>query len=237
MRTAFAHTLGALIAGAGLAACNTSQPGETGLVLFTPRDCGNPLLGCDFVRPVATGASLNVQIMGNGGTSTAGFDLESNNPEILAVTKIADVDGRPTWALAGGRAGSVYLAAVDEAGAQVDFIDVTVRRPTRLGLVKVAGEAVGPTNEDGVDQAWTVNADAPVSFQALPHDGTTQLMGILDYVLVVPQGSTLLASEQSSSDRATGYLYVQPPAGDYPFTFELAAPDSAVAVDAILHAR
>ncbi len=218
-----------------IAACNAAQQGANDRVLFTPRACGNPLLDCTFDRPVAHGGFLEVQIRGVDGASVTGLDVASSNPGILSVIRAPEVGGVPSWQLHGATVGAVTLRATD-AGAEVDFIDVSVVAPTRLGLVKIAGTAVGPTDEDGVDQAWTVTADQLVSFQVLPYATNTHLMGRLDYATELPAGSTLLATEQSSSDRTQGYLYVQPPAGDYPFSFALAA-DSTIAVDAVIHAR
>lgn len=227
-------TLATLAAAA--AGCNTPSEGAQGQLLFTPINCGNPLLGCDFADGVVEGGLLEVQITGQGGVATAGLDLASTDPTVLAVSPTGDVNGRPTWQLHGAGAGVATLAALDDLGTEIDFVAITVIAPERLGLVNLVGDAVGPTVETGVDEAWTVNAGQLVSFQAVPRAAGNQLIGRLDHVVVLPQGSTLLDTEQSSSDRPGGYLYVQPPTGDYPFTFEVdGSPD--VAVDVMLHAR
>jgi len=219
-----------------IAACNTPSQGVEGNVLFTPDHCGNALLGCDFADPIATGGLVDVQISGIDGFSTAGLDLAARSPAVLSVTKVANQGGRPTWQLTGVGDGTSDLAAIDGSGREVDSIAITVRTPDHLGLMNLVGDAVGPAPEVGADEGWTVNADQLVSFQAIPRVGALDLMGRLAYDVVVPSGSTLLDSEQSSSDRPTGYLYIQPPAGTYPFTFELTAA-TTVFVDVVLHAQ
>jgi len=185
---------------------------------------------------VVGGGTLEVQITGQDGTSTAGLDLASTAPSILSVAKIADQDGRPTWELHGGAAGVATLAALDNAGTEIDFVGITVMAADRLSLVNLVGDAVGPVPETGYDEGWGINAGQLVSFQAVPRAGGNQPIGRLAYVAVLPQGSTLLDTEQTASDRPSGYLYVQPPAGDYPVTMEV-ADDPTLAVDAVLHAR
>ena len=87
--------------------------------------------------------------------------------------------------------------------------------------------------------AWSSRSQAirtVVSFQARPRVGAVELMGRLGHVVVLPNGSSLLAAEQSGSDRPNGDRYLRPPAGDHPFTFTLDG-DPAVAVAVALHAR
>lgn len=219
----------------GAAACNAGSTGDSDRLSFTPAACGNALLGCDFSDGVALWADLSVKLAGLDGTSVDGLNLRSGDPAVLAVTDIAD-DGAPTWELHGASAGVATLEAVDGAGVVIDSIDITVKAPQRLGLVELAGDAVGPTAETGVDEAWTAPAGQLVSFQAVPLYDDDRLIGRLTYMFVIPGSSTLLDTEQSSSDRPAGYLYVQPPAGDYPFTIELAA-DAGTVRSVMLHAR
>jgi hypothetical protein len=221
---------------AALAACNEGRTGANNLVEFTPLNCGNALLGCSFDSSLALWADTDVQIAGIDGFSTAGIDLASADPSVLTVVKIADVAGRPTWKLHGAGEGVARLAAVDTGGSEADFTEVAVRKASRLTMEKVLGEAVGPTLEGGAE-TFTVNAEQEVSLQArMVVDASAELIGRLEYTVVVPVGSRLLDAEISGSDRPAGYLYVRPPAGIYPFTFELAV-DPTVKVDAVLKAQ
>jgi hypothetical protein len=229
----------AALAGGLLAALVASNQGESGVndrVTFTPLDCGNPLLGCSFDHGLGLWADAHVQIEGQDGFSTAGLDLHSGDDGVLLVQKIADEGGRPTWSLHGAGEGTARLSAVDGDGNEADALDVAVRPATRLTLAKVLGNAVGPTIESGVE-TWTVSANQPVSLQArmLAADAT-ELMGRIEYSIVVPVGSRILDSELAGSDATQGYLYVQPPAGVYPFSFELAVAP-AVKVDAAIKAQ
>lgn len=235
MRTLASSTLVLLVL-AALGACNQPRTGANNVVQFTPLNCGNLLLGCSFDQSLGLWADSDVQIQGIDGFSTAGLDLASSDPTVLTVDKIADQAGRPTWGLHGAGEGVATLAAVDRGGAEVDFTEVAVRKAARLSLTRVLGNAVGPTVEGGAE-VWTVNADQPVSLQArMKVDASAELIGRIVYTVTVPAGSRLLDSELGGSDRAQGYLYVQPPAGTYPFSFELAV-DPTVKVDAVLKAQ
>ena len=221
---------------AALAACNEAQPGANNNVAFTPLNCGNLALGCTFDQSLALWADVDVQIEGIDGFATAGLDLASSDPTVLVVQKVADQGGRPTWSLHGAGEGVATLAALDRTGLEADFTEIPVRAATHLSLTRILGDAVGPTLEGGV-QTWTVNAGQPVSLQArMLVDESAELIGRAAYTVTLPQGSRLLDSEVGGSAREQGYLYVSPPAGTYPFSFELAAAPT-VKVDAIIKAQ
>lgn len=228
--------LASIIGLAALAACNEGRTGANNNVEFTPLNCGNALLGCSFDQSLALWGDTDVQIAGIDGFPTAGLDLASRDPSVLVVTKVADVAGRPTWTLHGAGEGVATLAAIDSGGGEADFTEIAVRKAQRLTLEKILGDAVGPTLE-GNSQTWTVNAEQEVSLQArMIVDASAELIGRIDYTVTVPVGSRLLDAEIQGSDRPAGYLYVRPPAGVYPFSFELAA-DPNVKVDAVLKAQ
>ncbi len=219
-----------------LAACNEGRTGANNVIEFTPLNCGNLLLGCNFDSSLGLWAETDVQIAGIDGFPTAGIDLASRDPAVLAVTKVADQAGRPTWSLHGAGPGVTTLSAIDASGAEVDFTEIAVRKADRLALTRVLGDAVGPTIENGAE-VWTVNAEQPVSFQArMIVDQSAELIGRIDYTVTVTQGSRLLDSEIGGSDRPKGYLYVSPPAGVYPFSFELGV-DPTVKVEAVIKAQ
>lgn len=230
-----ASTIGLFVL-ATVAACNEPRTGANNLVAFTPLDCGNLLLGCSFDQSLALWADTDVQLAGIDGFSTAGLVLASKDPSVLTVNVLPDQGGRPTWGLHGAGEGVAVLSAIDSHGAEVDFTEVAVRAAERLSLTKVLGDAVGPTVEGGAE-VWTVNAEQPVSLQArMIVDQSAELIGRILYTVTVPGGSRLLDSELGGSDREQGYLYVQPPAGTYPFSFELAV-DPRIKVDAVLKAQ
>ncbi len=236
MRTNLASTTVCSLAMLALAACNESRPGANNLIDFTPLECGNLLLGCTFDKSLALWANTDVQIAGIDGYPTAGLTLVSRDPSVLTVNAIPDVGGRPTWDLHAAGEGVATLAAVDADDNEIDFTEVAVRQAQRLSLVRVLGNAVGPT-QVGAVQEWTVTAEQPVSFQArMIVDESAELIGRIGYTTTFPEGSRLLASEIGGSDREKGYLYVSPPAGVHTFSFELAvAPD--VKIEAALRAQ
>ena len=221
-----------------LAGCNESRPGANNLVAFTPLNCGisSPVAGCSFDNSLALWGEVDVQITGIDTFSVEGLDLRSGDPSILTVERTEPFGGQPTWKIHGNGEGVADLIAVDGA-TDVDFTEVPVRAAQRLTLVKVLGEAVGPTDEAGA-QSWTVNAEAPVSFQArMLVDQSAELIGRMAYTFTLPPGSRLLDSEVlPGSHRDQGYLYVEPPAGVYPFSVELAVAPT-VKVDAVIKAQ
>lgn len=150
--------------------CNTTTKGEQGNVLFTPDECGR-VGGCDFDDNIGVGGVLNVQIAGAEGFSTIGIELESSDPGILSVTPIADMNGQRTWELAGVGPGTVGLLAVDDERNAVDSIDVNVIQPTKLTIMNVIGDAVGPlTDSPDFDETWQVNLEQRVVFHVAPVD-------------------------------------------------------------------
>jgi hypothetical protein len=217
------------------AACNTSTTGDEHQLEFTPVNCGNALLGCDLAAGLVAGGEVDVEVRGLGGVSTDGLTLTSTTPSVAEVTAVAGAQV-PTWSVRGLAPGVVDLSALDSGGLEVDTVHFTVGAAERLSLVKLAGTATGPDDEAGADEAWQVTAGALVSFQAVPMKADYRLIGRLPYTFTASAGTTLLETEQSTSDRPKGYLYVQPAAGDYTFTFALTA-TPAVGVDVALHAR
>ncbi|MCG8425120.1 MAG: hypothetical protein MJE77_45145 [Proteobacteria bacterium] len=147
--------------------CNISTEGALGTVDFTPNNCGR-VDGCDFASGLGLGGTTQVQISGINGASTAAIDLASGDPEIIAVTPIADVGGRPTWELYGMGEGRGRLMAVDRDNVEVDFIDVDVFRPARLTMKPFLGNAVGPVDDPVYDERWTVNAGERVVMLVTP---------------------------------------------------------------------
>ena len=224
------HAAALALAAAG---CNAAQTGSQQHLSFTPANCGL-LAGCDFADTLAVLGSTDVQLGSLDGSPTAGLDLAARDPSLLQVEAIADVAGRPAWRLTGLAPGTTDLAAVDSGGAEVDSIAVTTRVATRTGLVKFAGQAVGPTSESGYDEAWSVLADQSVALQAVALVDGQPVMGRFAFD-VVADDAGLLATEVSGSDHAYGYLYVQPPAGDYPLTLDVHG-TTALRLDVMIHA-
>jgi hypothetical protein len=221
-----------LILAAGVLGCNVSQSGTHGALEFTPRDCGNPLLGCDFARPVASGTSLNLWVWGDPQPDT----VVAEAPGPATLTEIAPVEGRRTWRIDALADGTAIISARDAGGAEMDTYQVSVMAPTALELVGLVGHPTTSRNADGVTLDVEAAAGQLVSLQAVPRALGTDLMGVARYALVVPDGSTLLTTQQSTSKPEAGYLYVQPTAGDYPFRFQL-VDQPGLGIDAVLHAR
>lgn len=218
---------------AAAAACNAAQTGSQQHLSFTPSNCAL-LAGCDFADTLAVLGTADVQLASLDGTPTAGLDLAARDPSVLRVEAIADVGGRPAWRLTGLAPGTTDLAAVDGGGAEVDSIPVTVQVATRTGFVKFAGNAVGPTAETGYDEGWSVIADQAVAFQAVALVDGQPIMGRFQFD-VVADSAGLLATEVSGSDHTYGYVYVQPPAGDYPLTLDVHG-TTALRLDVMIHA-
>lgn len=227
----------ALLFGAALAAgCNTSTSGANDRISFTPDECGQLTSNCNLADSIGVGGQINIQIDSLDGTPTAGLDLASRDPDILAVERGADLNGAPSWLLTALAPGVADLAALDGTH-EIDFVEVPVQAVAHLALEKVVGEAVGPTLEDGYDEAWTINADTQTSWFVRPvasDDGV--LMGRFSYETVTVSGEPDVTDfELENSDRPAGHLSVRLPPGAYPVTFELTL-DQDVFVDAIIHA-
>jgi hypothetical protein len=223
----------ALAALAAAAGCNAARTGSQQHLSFTPSSCGL-LAGCDFADTLAVLGTVDVGLTSLDGTPTAGLTLAALTPGGLDVTGLASGTGIPAWRLTGIGPGTTTLAAIDSGGTEIDSIAVTTQDATGLGLIKFAGQAVGPTAESGYDEAWTVLADQAVALQAVALVDGQPIMGRLAFD-VVADDAGLLATEISGSDHAYGYLYVQPPAGDYPLTLDVSG-TTALRLTVMIHA-
>lgn len=200
------------------AACNTSQEGAEGNILFTPDECGR-VGGCSFDDSIGVGGTINVNIMGADGFSTAGVTLEVDDPAVLTVAPVGDVGGRPTWELHAVGPGVATLYAYDTNDERVDFIEIGVQDLTGLTLENFVGDAVGPSDDPQYDEAWTVNADQTVSFFATPTIGAgVPTMGRYDYVTSVGAGLLPYVTDMDRLDE--GYLAFNAPAGTYEVGFD-----------------
>ncbi|MCE9575465.1 MAG: hypothetical protein K8W52_20095 [Deltaproteobacteria bacterium] len=217
----FAYLLAPLMA----AGCNVSSTGNQGNITFTPSNCGDPT-GCDLGDAIALWGTVDVQIARTSGGSITGLALESRDPTVASVESIASIQGLPAWRVTGADAGAtgagatVDLAVIDTAAAEVDAVPITIKAADHLGFAKFVGTATGPAAADGYDESWTVPANQLVGFQARARLGTEDLEGRFLYDVVAdPAG--LMTHEPQGADHATGYINVQPPAGDYPLTLAL----------------
>jgi hypothetical protein len=231
--------VGTILVGVGalaLAACNQSRAGVNDKILFTPVECGQ--LSCDFDDSVGVFGTIALQITGIDGQATAGLDLASRDTSVATVERRDDVGNAPAWDLHAHAAGVVEVAAVDTDGTEIDFVQIGIQDVTRLTMLPVVGDVVGPSTEADYDEAFTVNADEPVSWSIRPViAGDVTTMGRFSFETVLDAGGPDLTQfETASSDRPNGYLYVQLPAGDYPVRFEVTE-DIDVAVEAIIHAQ
>jgi hypothetical protein len=200
------------------AACNTSQEGAEGNILFTPDECGR-VGGCNFEDSIGVGGTINVNIMGLDGFSTAGVTLEVDDPGVLTVIPVGDVGGRPTWELQGIAPGVATLYAYDADDARADFIEIGVQELSGLTLENFVGDAVGPADDAGYDEVWTVNADQAVSFFVTPTIGDgIPTMGRYTYVATVD--SALVPYLMQMDRLEEGYLYFDAPAGAYEVSFD-----------------
>lgn len=195
------------------AACG-SDSGEP-VVEFAPINCGR--IGCKFEQRIAVGGVIGLQIRLAGGESTVGLEVRSADPQILAVTQVADVAGQPTWELEARAPGIATLEAVDppedddEKEEILDRFDVETAAIDSIGLVNFIGEATGPTVEDGYDEVWTVLADKPVSFRVTPFIDGAATMGRFTYDVSLDPG---IFNGLIDSMTAEGRLHFVPPAGD-----------------------
>src|SRR3989304_4025344 len=80
------------------AGCNEPKEGANGNVLFTPDNCSTQdLRVCDFDDSIGVGGQIDVNISGIDGFSTAGVTLATEDPNVLLVDPVPDVNNRPTW--------------------------------------------------------------------------------------------------------------------------------------------
>jgi hypothetical protein len=221
------------------AGCNVTSTGTHNVITFTPSNCGDPT-GCDLGNALALWSTVDVQIARTSGGPITGLTLESRDPTTATVAPTAAVQGVPTWRVTGADAGAtgagamVDLAVIDTAAAEVDSIAITVKATDHLGFSKFTGTAAGPAIETGYDEAWRVKQDAPVAFQVRARLGTEDLEGRYQFD-VVADPANLLSHEPQGADHAYGYVYVQPPAGDFPLTLALHA-DPTLQLKVMVHA-
>ncbi|HTM23204.1 MAG TPA: hypothetical protein VL172_21935 [Kofleriaceae bacterium] len=216
MRTTLAFAFASLAA----IGCNTTTEGANGNIAFTPDNCSTQdLRGCDFADSLGVGGKSFVQIEGVDGFSTAGVDLDTDDPDVLVVAPVADWGGRPTWEVTGTGPGVGRIVAYDPDQVQVDFVEVGVQLLSGLTTENFIGDAVGPDADPSYDEVWTINAGEQVSFYVTPLIGDgVPTMGRYQYDAVVDE--VLFANQTTQSDPAGGYLDFTVPAGEYPVTFE-----------------
>jgi hypothetical protein len=220
-----------------LAACNTSQTGANERIAFTPQNCGQPAEGCDLADSMGVYGKISMTIDGLNGQPTAGLDLASRDPARLTVEPTADIGGQPAWELTAHAAGVVQVAAVDAGGTEIDFVEVPIQEVLALTMQPYTSNIVGPSDETGYDEAFTVNADEPVAWNVRPLiAGDVTTMGRFMFETVTITGEPDVTDfELGTSDRPNGYLYVDLPAGDYPVEFQLSDDPDAIFVSAIIH--
>jgi hypothetical protein len=218
-----------------IAACNESQTGANERIAFTPANCGQ--IGCDLDDSIGVYGKINIQIDGLNGQSTAGLDLASRDPSRLTVEPAADINGAPSWELTALAAGVVQLAAIDPGGTEIDFVEVPIQDLVALTLQPYTSNIVGPAEEQGYDEAYTVNANEPVAWNVRPLiAGDVTTMGRFMFETVTIAGEPDVTDfELGTSDRPNGYLYVDLPAGDYPVEFQLSDDPDNLYVSAIIH--
>jgi hypothetical protein len=227
-----------ILACLALAACNTSQTGANNRIAFTPAECGQPAEGCDLRDSMGVFGTIGMTIDGIDGEPTAGLDLASRDPDTLTIVPREDIGGQPAWDLTAHAPGVVQVAAVDPQGVEIDFVEVPIQDVIALTLEPYTTNIVGPAEEQGYDEAFTVNADEPVAWNVRPLiDGDVTTMGRFSFETVTISGEPDVTDfEAGTSDRPNGYLYVSLPAGDYPVEFHLTDAFDDVYVTALIHA-
>ena len=231
-------TLLAITGLAAMAACNESEPGVLGNLEFMPTQCGFRLGGCSFDAATGVGGTIEVTFVGLEGTPTVGVELFAEDEAKLGVVKMADQDGSNLrWEVTPKVAGELELVARDAEGRTVDTFLITAAAPAKLGLVKVVGQARGPTQEAGYDETWKVNANLPVSFEvAVRGADDARMMGRFAYTSAFAEDAPA-PLELSGSNRAAGFLYIRAAAGTYDVTFDIdGMPDVDVSVHLVAEA-
>ena len=221
---------------AAIAACNTSQNGANDRLRFTPDNCGQ-VGGCDFADSIGVGGKINVTLDSLDGTPTAGIDLASRDPDLLAVEPGEDIGGEPSWELTALGSGFADLAAIDSRGEEIDFITVPLEDVASVKMIDFVGNPV-EGSEDGFDQAWTVSAGEEVSWfiRPLVADGT-ETMGRFPTEIVINAGDPDITQfETASNDLEKGYFYVTPAQGDYPLEFHFSYDFDNLWVSTVIHA-
>ena len=197
------------------AACDTSTPGSSGVLDFSPTDCGR--IGCSFENPIAVGSIFSLQLAGDANIRS--LEIRSDDPRIFGVTVVPDVAGRPTWDISAIAVGETTLEAIEVRESQdgtdeitvVDRLAISVSEVSTLKLSHFLGVATGPTPADGVDESWTVEADQPVSFRVTPFDESdAPMLGRFEYTVVLDDEIRLGLIDQELDE---GRLYVRVPLG------------------------
>jgi hypothetical protein len=204
---------------APLAACNSVENGQMGLVDFVPDNCGQS--GCDLDDGLAVGATTEVYLDGHSGGSVEDLHIESSAPWIAEV--LSDEPGlSPRATIAGNESGSVDLLAVDRYGSVIDWVTIQVVvvdeldvDVTRLDGPDLSGPNASSTGADlyfaAPDQA--VDIDTRALAQGLP------AMGRMDYQIETDPAMAAAIGDQKVGD---GDIQIRLPAGEHDLTFETA---------------
>jgi len=212
-------TLRYLVPGLALvAACDISQSGGNERLDFTPTECGYKLIGCNFADSIAVGGTIEVQITPRDGGTTTGLDLATDTPDLLAVEPVPGSSPR-AWQLTALGAGVGRLAALDDGGAEIDFLEVPMQAAVGLGLDEAGGRADGPTQEPGFDEVWTVDADRDAQFNVTARVGPgARAMGRFRYV---PEPVGFILNYELDHHLEDGFIHFMLPEGDWSMTYRL----------------
>ncbi len=210
--------LGLITVALATGACNEVTSGKTGVLTFTPDECGE--VGCSLRDDLAVGASMLVSLDGAGRqVDLANLTLITNAAGVLRVEAVKRTALTSEWRVTALSAGPARLIAIDPAGHEVDYTSIAARAASAIHIEHRSGNAVGPSARAGFDEVWTVKAGESIDLRPAPFSGNVRLTGNVAYHVDVDK--KLLAGLAPGSKLDHGELTFRVPAGEYDAAFDI----------------
>jgi hypothetical protein len=210
--------LGLLTVALVTGACNEVTTGKTGVLTFTPDECGE--VSCSLDDDLAVGGSILVSIdERRAGGDLSDLTLITDAAGVLRVESVTRTALTSEWRVTALAPGPARLIAIDRQGYEVDYTDVGASSADKLRIEHRAGNAVGPGARTGFDEVWTVKAGESIDLRIAPFHGNQRLTGRIAYHVDIDKLLHAGLSPGSSLER--GELAFRVPAGEYDATFDL----------------
>ncbi len=207
----------AMLAGA----CNTVTTGDSGVLTFTPDECGPG--GCSLDDTLIVGGSTLVTLDDandrHNNADLSDLTLITDNPGVVDVQVVKSSSFTSSFRVTGVAGGRAHLIAIDRGGYEVDRTDVVVGYADAFDIYRGSKGFVRDNDRAGYDQVWITQASAEndMTIYALRHGD--RLMGRFEYHVDIDRVLFDGISAVWKDSLAKGHMVFRVPPGEYPVTF------------------
>lgn len=191
-----------------------------------PRQSGSPQPD-SLSLPYVSGTKVRIAVKTNGGESTLGWQVKSDNEAILKVDKLGNNDNFVTADVTAVGAGEATLRAFDESGAEQRSAVITVANPDRIrvlshGRLRAGGATAAAADGAEVQEARVLTGGTGV-FGIVYYRGSERLYG-RGLIEFTPVPQLTITNETSSGGANNEWLFIKPTAdGNYNLTLRRGA--------------